>query len=356
MTPAADAIVAGRGGGAFDATYYQYERYARTRERARARSLYYTVKPLIPRRVQLGMRRAYARRQATRQFPAWPIEPVLVEHHLEELRAAIADSPDGRVPIVGLWPAGHRAASVLTHDVEDAPGVENIERVREVERRYGFVSSWNFVAETYEIPANTFDRLRAEGCEVGLHGIKHDGKLFRSRATFEANLPLIHAYLEEWGAVGFRSPATHRRADPFEPQAGGCCSILPFLLDGIVELPITLVQDHTLWEILRQPSIELWTRKSDWIIDNNGLVNIITHPDYLRSEERLAMYDQYLRFLAGKRDIWHALPRDVARWWKARTQMRCERAPEGARIVNDLYGRAQAVWACERGDEIVFDG
>jgi peptidoglycan/xylan/chitin deacetylase (PgdA/CDA1 family) len=211
--------------------------------------------------------------------------------------------------------------------------VANVRRIIEIEQRHGFVSSWNFVAEWYPIPPGLFDHVRAAGCEIGLHGVKHDCKLFESRGSFEAELPAIHRYLNEWGASGFRSPATHRNAawmpeigalydssfpdtDPFEPQPGGCCSILPFFLGDMVELPITLVQDHTLWEILGHDNIDLWTRKSEWIAANGGLVNLITHPDYLDTPARLRMYEEYLEFLAKQPDCWHALPREVAAWWR----------------------------------------
>ena len=244
----------------------------------------------------------------------------------------------------------------------------------EVERRHDLVSSWNFVADWYPIPAGTFERVRAAGCEVGLHGIKHDGKLFGTRAQFEANLPKIHDYLQRWDAVGFRSPATHRNAewmhelaclydssfpdtDPFEPQPGGCCSILPFFFGDVVELPITLVQDHTLFEILRAQSIDHWVRKSEWIIANHGLVNLLTHPDYLDTPERLALYDEFLGFLAGQPDSWHALPRDVARWWRVRDGLGCERANgDGARIVGDGGAAATVAWARLRDDgEVVVE-
>ncbi len=197
---------------------------------------------------------------------------------------------------------------------------------------------------------------------MGLHAVKHDGRLFESRASFEAELPAIHRYLAEWDAVGFRSPATHRNADwmpelgalydssfpdtdPFEPQAGGCCSILPYFLGDLVELPITLVQDHTLWEILRHTSIELWTRKSDWIIANGGLINLITHPDYLDTPARLRMYEEFLEYLAGQQDGWCALPRDVAAWWIARADLRCVGDAVGARIEGDGAERASLAWA-----------
>jgi hypothetical protein len=346
----------------FDFAHYQRERYRERRSRSRALTAYYAAKPLLPRALQLQVRRRYARRQAQRSFPAWPIEPILVEAANDQLRALIGRAGGARVPIVGYWPDGLRAACVLTHDVEGTRGIEQIQRVLEVERRHGLVSSWNFVAEDYPVPLDTFALLRDAGCEIGVHGIKHDGKLFQSRRRFEADLPKIQFYLHSWGAAGFRSPATHRRAewmhelgclydssfpdtDPFEPQPGGCCSILPFMFGDVVELPITLVQDHTLWEILQGRSIEPWREKAAWIIANHGLVNLITHPDYFTCPERFAMYDELLGFLAGERDCWHALPREVAQWWKRRHQLSCRRQHDGAAICGPEVAGATIWWA-----------
>lgn len=357
---------------AFDAEHFLHERYAGAHGRSRLLPIYYACKPLIPRRAQLAMRRRYAPRQAARSFPAWPIEPILVDRYYDELRRRLRERAADRLPIVNFWPNRGRFAFVLTHDVEGPKGVENIERVREVERRHGCVSSWNFVAEWYPIPPHTFDDLRAEGCEVGLHGITHDGKLFQSRARFEADLPKIHAYLDEWGAAGFRSPATHRRAewmhelgclydssfpdtDPFEPQSGGCCSIFPFQFGELVELPITLVQDHTLLEILQQDSIELWVRKSEWIIRHHGLINLITHPDYLDTPEGLALYDEFIAFLVSQEGGWHALPREVAEWWKTRAQLHCEDTPDGATILGGEDTRATVAWTRTIDDEVLIE-
>ncbi len=319
---------------AHDERHYLEERYRGAGPpRSRAQTAYYALKPLLPRRLQLAMRRLYAKRQAQREFPRWPIEPILVERREAELR-------DGLLPAVETWPDGKRFAAILTHDVEGPSGVANVRRIIEIERRHGFVSSWNFVAEWYPIEDGLFDHVRAAGCEIGLHAIKHDGRLFESRARFEAELPAIQRYLDQWDAVGFRSPATHRNADwmpelgalydssfpdtdPFEPQSGGCCSILPYFLGDMVELPITLVQDHTLWEILREDTIDLWTSKSDWIAEHGGLINLITHPDYLDTPARLRMYEEFLEYLAAQPDGWYALPREVATWWRTRERA-CE--------------------------------
>jgi peptidoglycan/xylan/chitin deacetylase (PgdA/CDA1 family) len=341
--------------------HYLLERYAGGAQRSLALRAYYRLKPLLPRRAQLALRRAYAPRQAARPFPAWPIERVLLDHRDRLVRERLRETGRDRLPVVAFWPDGRRFAAILTHDVEGPAGIENIPRLLEIEQRHGFVSSWNFCGEWYPIPDGVFESIEAAGCEIGLHGIAHDGLLFEDRATFEANLPKIHRYLHEWRASGFRSPATHRNADwmpelgclydtsspdsdPFEPQPGGCCSIFPFLIEDLVELPITLLQDHTLFEILRERSVRLWVEKSEWIIENHGLVNLLVHPDYLLTQDRLDLYDEFLGHLASQAGGWQALPRDVSRWWKERASL----DPETA-------GDANVAWAYDQDGCIRFE-
>jgi peptidoglycan/xylan/chitin deacetylase (PgdA/CDA1 family) len=351
-----------------------YERYLGDHRASPLMKPYYAIKPMLPRGAQLALRRRYARRQAQRTFPRWPIEPVLIERRDDEIRARLDCTVGDRLPLVGFWPDHHSCACILTHDVEGPAGIENIDRVIELEQRHGLTSSWNFVAEWYDIPAGTFDRLRAGGCEIGLHGIKHDGKLFSSRAQFDANLPRIHRYLRDWDVVGFRSPATHRNAewmhelgclydssfpdtDPFEPLSGGCCSIFPFMLGDIVELPITLMQDHTLMEILGERTIRLWREKCEWIAAKHGLVNVITHPDYLIDPDHLALYDQLLSFVAALETCWHGLPRTVAEWWRQRARLSCQDIGGEIQITGDssAVNQATVMWARQSCGEIMFD-
>jgi peptidoglycan/xylan/chitin deacetylase (PgdA/CDA1 family) len=339
--------------------------------RSPALTVYYAVKPLIPRRVQLAARRRHARLRSRSAFPRWPIEPFMVERLHAHLRSAI-DAGDGdAVPLLNLWPGRRRFALVLTHDVEGPRGVANVMRMREVERRHGLVSAWNFVGEDYPVPDRLLDALRADGCEIGLHGVTHRGTLFRSRADFERQLPRIRRRMEDWGAVGFRSPATHRNSawmpelgclydssfpdtDPFEPQPGGCGSIYPFFLGDLVELPITLPQDHTLFDILGEQSTRIWREKASWIVRHHGLVCVVVHPDYALDPRRLALYEELLQFLTRQAGAWHALPRDVARWWRARAA--CE-TPDGPAGPEDRYlaARATVAYARKEGDEIVID-
>lgn len=341
--------------------------------RPRLLNSYYAVKPMLPRATQLALRRFYARHQARRPFPAWPIETLRVDQLKNRLRAELELTGLQRIPFVNFWPTRRRFAFILTHDVEGPRGVENIPRLLEIERRHGLRSSWNFVAEDYPIDSGVFPALREAGCEIGLHGLHHDGLLFADRASFAAQLPDIHRVMGEWGAVGFRSPATHRECawmpelsclydssfpdtDPFEPQPGGCCSIWPFFLGDLVELPITMIQDHTLFEILKESSIERWVEKSDWLVSNHGLVNVLVHPDYMLSDRRLDLYEQLLDHLTGQPEGWHALPRDLARWWWTRASLESGRAtPIDAATMIGPSVRASTAYARKEGEEIVFD-
>jgi hypothetical protein len=46
---------------------------------------------------------------------------------------------------------------------------------------------------------------------------------------------------------------------------------------------------------------------------------VLTHPDYLLPGSRaLAAYERLLDRYAADATAWHALPRDVAAWWRER--------------------------------------
>ena len=316
--------------------YYTSERYA---DDAGSSSfinrLYYALKPFLPRGIQMQLRRAYSRVQARRKFPRWPVEPVLIEILESLLRKIGSELGLATLPHLGFWPKGKQWALVLTHDVEGVGGVRNIRAVAEVEKRQGFRSSWNFVPERYPFDPRILEDLKADGFEIGVHGLHHDGLLFQSLQTFRQRLPEIHRYASRWSAGGFRSPATHRNyewmhelnfqydssfpdTDVFEPNPGGCCWIFPFFVRTLLEIPITLPQDHTLLEILKKRDFALWHEKVRWIKSKSGLALLILHPDYILSAERLSFYEDFLKTMKDEVGLWSALPSEVAVWWRKR--------------------------------------
>ena len=125
-------------------------------------SLYYAIKPLIPRRLQIWMRRIAVRCRLHFHRHHWPIN---------EQCGAPPPAWEG-------WPEGKRFALVLTHDVETSIGQFRCERLAELEIARGFRSAFNFVPERYHVSSHLQEHLEEQGFEIGVHGLLHDGKLF----------------------------------------------------------------------------------------------------------------------------------------------------------------------------------
>jgi hypothetical protein len=325
-----------------------------------AMRIYYRIRPLLPRAGQIWLRRRFSRIQARTPFPRWPVEPSL--HDFYDFIFDLLASIDGRpVPTIAPWPAGRSWALVLTHDVETSLGYANIGVMRDLELAAGYRSSWNLVARRYDVEDTTVAELERLGFEVGVHGLYHDGRDLGSRELLLERLPEMRAWGERWRAVGFRSPATHRSwelmpllgfdydssspdTDPFEPQSGGCCTWLPFLNRELVELPITLVQDHTLFVILRRGDERLWVEKADYLRSRGGLALLITHPDYMLDHDRLVAYKLLLEHYASDEDAWRALPREVSDWWRRRAASSLRREGSGWQVIGPAADEARVAF------------
>ena len=323
--------------------------------------IYYDVKPFIPQRLRVAVRRHLARRRRPLVSDVWPIMP------------GSERPPEGW----SGWPDGKKFAVVLTHDVEGKAGLARCRQLMELEMELGFRSSFNFIPEgNYRVPAAFRDELTRNGFEVGVHDLEHDGRLFRSLPQFQRHARRINHYLREWNAVGFRSAFMLRNldwlhqleieydlstfdTDPFEPQPEGQHTIFPFWVprppaqrsdvrgqksedggsairnspiapesgeggsasqpvrvsEGYVELPYTLPQDSTLFLLLRETTIEIWKQKVDWIANHGGMILLNTHPDYMafpngrigRWEYPAGLYQELLDYIASRYSgaFWH---------------------------------------------------
>lgn len=295
---------------------------------------YYLIKLFIPRLIQIYVRRAIIMRKRLRFKDVWPIDH------------KAAKKPEGW----GGWPDGKKFAFVLTHDVENLKGHNSSRRLSEMEESLGFRSSFNFVAKDYPVSAELREYLVARGFEVGIHGLHHDKNPFQSGTLFKQQALEINRYIRAWGAAGFRCPCMYHDlellhaleieydastfdTDPFEPQPDGAGTIFPFVVSGngtrkgYVELPYTLPQDFLLFILMRECSTEIWKRKLDWIAENGGMVLFITHPDYMSFDNNshyekypVQYYTEFLEYVKSRYEgeYWHALPREVARFWKNR--------------------------------------
>ena len=296
------------------------------------KSIYPFIKPITHRRLQILIRSNFVRHKLPSYTNIWPIDP------------------DSAKPPTGWsgWPEGKRFAVVLTHDIESQKGLNNCHHLVNIEKKMGFRSSFNFVAEDYQVSKEFRNLLIYEGFEVGIHGIYHCENPFRNKKTFQEHAIKINHYLKKWGAKGFRSPCMYHNlhyvhdldveydastfdTDPFEPQPDGVGTIFPIYIfnnisnHGYVELPYTLPQDFLLFILLKEKSIDIWKKKIDWIASNGGMALLITHPDYMNFGENDLKYDEYaaslyedmLQYLKEKysNQYWHVLPKDMAHFW-----------------------------------------
>jgi hypothetical protein len=321
---------------------------------------YYHVRPAIPRAAQIWLRRRLARLQARARFPAWPVETALHDLH-ELLLSLVAHVAGEAVPTIAPWPSGFEWALVLTHDVETEAGYGRIQPICDLEERLGYRSSWNLVPRRYPVADELVRRLTQSGFEVGVHGLYHDGRDLESRELLEERLPSIREWADRWAARGFRAPATHRNwawmpllgfdydssypdTDPFEPQPGGCCSWLPYCNGELVELPITLPQDHTLFVILGHADASAWFEKADFLRERGGMALLITHPDYFHHRPIRDSYRALLERYAADETAWKPLPREVSAWWRRRASSALEGRQGRWRVVGPAEAEARVAF------------
>jgi hypothetical protein len=300
---------------------------------------YYTIRPALPRPVQIALRRMFVRWRLRFVQDIWPIDP------------SSSSRPQGWAG----WPSGRKFAFVLTHDVESERGVARCSRLARLEKDLGLTSSFNFIPERYAQTSRIRGELLEKGFEIGVHDLWHDGKLYRSRKVFSERALRINRYLKDWGAVGFRSASMQHNlewihdlnieydcstfdTDPFEPQPDGVGTIFPMLVRGqpgrgqYVELPYTLPQDMTVFILIGHGSSQIWKEKLDWVASHGGMALLNTHPDYMYwngqkgriDEYPIEFYREFLDYVIEKYhgQYWNALPRDVARYWASRMTSR----------------------------------
>lgn len=293
---------------------------------------FYTVKPFIPRIVQIAVRSRFAKRKLEAHLQNWPVDPGA---------ACVPERWNG-------WPDGKQFALLLIHDVDTHNGMQKCREIMELEEKRQMRSTFFFVPERYETSASLRKEIVQRGNEIGVHGLVHDGKLFRSRPLFSKRASRINEYISQWGARGFSAPSMHCNpqwlneldveysistldTDPFEPNPCISGTIFPFYFSfdnrRILELSHTMVQDFTLFILLRQQTITIWKQKLDWIAAHNGMALLNTHPDYMNFGCRRSryyeydahLYEQFLQYVMDRygEHVWITSPSRVSNWMKS---------------------------------------
>lgn len=212
------------------------------------------------------------------------------------------------------------------------------------------------------------------GVEFNDHDLNHDGRLFQEKVEFLRRAKKINEYVKKYDARGFRAGAMYHNLDWYdafefsydmsvpnvahlEPQRGGCCTVMPFFVGRILEIPLTAAQDYSLFHILNDFSIELWKKQVALIQRRHGLLSFIVRPDYVIQRRPRAVFESLLSQLRETCDrdgVWATLPGEVDRWWRARSEMKLVNAGNGYRIEGPESESACIAYATLDGDRLAY--
>ena len=337
--------------------------------------MYYLIRSALPFSVRSYLKKLHLKGWETVAFPRWPVD-CSVDNLFERLLLLSLEATGAeQIPFIWFWPDGASACAIMTHDVETQSGQRFCPTVMDIDDSFGIKASLQIIPEQrYGVDREFLDSVHRRGFEVVVHDLNHDGHLYRDREEFVRRAEKINSYRADYGAEGFRAAILYRKQLWFDalrfsydmsvpnvahldPQRGGCCTVMPFFIGKILELPVTTTQDYTLFHILDDYSIELWKRQTDLIMAKHGLMSFIVHPDYLAKARERGIYEALLGYLArlrDEKDVWITIPGEVNRWWRQRAEMKILENGKSLRIEGVGSERARIAFASKKDGRLVF--
>jgi len=340
-----------------------------------ARQLYYLLRPLLTRHIRQFIHRQIFRSRVKSNVPVWPIDCSVDSLFRVVMGLLIEISGEEEIPFIWFWPDGHSAAVMMTHDVEGSIGAAGCKMLMDLDDSFSIPTAFQLIPEgPYDPITELVNEIRGRGHEVNLHDLDHDGRLYGNAARFAERARKIRHYAEVYGTKGFRAGSMHRNQEwlpqlqveydmsvptvaHMEPQGGGCCSVMPYFVGNVLELPLTTVQDYGLFNILKESSIELWKTQIDAILKQNGLISFIVHPDYVAETPQQKIYSELLDHLAQQihvHRLWAARPGDINEWWRQRMNMQLVRTTSDWAIEGEGSDRARIAYASMSGGGVRY--
>ena len=274
------------------------------------------------------------------------------------LASLVTASPDP-IPIIRFWRRGKSFALAISHDVETQLGLEDgAARLIEVERELGVQSTWNIPSDRYPLSSQLLVSLAKSG-EVGGHDTKHDGKLLFTKGEAKVKrVRLCKERLEHLSGQevrGFRAPLLqHSRGlvdslaeagygydssmpswEPLSPTSlkpHGVGTVFPFAISDLVEVPVSMPQDHQLIRAGGLPvpeAVDYLVEISAWIKNVGGACVLLIHPDYEFSDgEGLGEYRRLLESFRSDPLCDIMTLDEMARWWGKRQGSHIDKSGE----------------------------
>ncbi|HXD73318.1 MAG TPA: polysaccharide deacetylase family protein [Vicinamibacterales bacterium] len=240
------------------------------------------------------------------KFPAWPLD--LSADLLFDLSAKTNPRSAGKAPVI------------LTHDIDSSEGLQSlVDRFLPIEEAAGARSTSYVVPCAWPVDDGLVGEISRRGHDVGVHGYDHSNLTpFASAEERRRRLDAAKPFADRHRAAGYRAPSLLRtrellrdlsgryRYDSSIPTSGGlfpvpnngCASARPFLVEGILELPLSMPRDGSLrflgysaGEIAR-----LWIDCADLIQRSEGVIVLLTHCErrFSGNDAMLTAYRQFL--------------------------------------------------------------
>jgi hypothetical protein len=337
------------------------------------RNVYYVLRPLMHQNIRKHVQRVRLHGWRNLAFPHWPVDTTVEDLSEQLLLRSMKTKGINAVPFVWFWPKGARSCIVMTHDIEAEKGRDFCCELMKIDDSFGIKASFQLVPEgRYKVSGALVQGIRDKAFEVNIQDLNHDGHLFRHQEEFLRRAKRINKYGEIYGARGFRSAVLYRNLNWYDalnfsfdmsvpnvahldPQRGGCCTVMPYFIGEILEIPLTTTQDYMLTQLLGDYSLDLWRAQTEAIVKKNGLASFLIHPDYVIEKRARDVYRgllSFLRHLGSRESLWFALPGEVDQWWRARSKMRVVKHDGQWRIVGPCAERAKLAFAREAGDHL----
>jgi hypothetical protein len=237
---------------------------------------------------------------------------------------------------------GKKTVYLITHDVDSRKGLDHALAVKKIEEKYDVASTWFVPSNHYPLDSNVLSALGNHG-EIGSHDTEHDGKLASMHGTsLTKRLQESKTALEKLSGCkvnGFRAPLLQHTfpmleglkeaaflydssAPTFEPNhprtmgPHGVGTVYPLKVGGILEIPLTIIQDHQLLYTLGLKSaqvIDFWRETAVFVRALGGLCVALCHPEYDLLTNDLSLYENFLNDLSSDKTLTVCLPSELVR-------------------------------------------
>jgi peptidoglycan/xylan/chitin deacetylase (PgdA/CDA1 family) len=283
--------------------------------------------------------------------------------------ASLVASTGAPIPRIAFWRKAKSNALVVTHDVETQTGLEDgAARIADVESKLGIRATWNIPSERYPLSSQLLIAL-ASAEEVGGHDTKHDGRLIlekledkvervgRCKTRLESlskkriegfRAPLLQhgrELLLALGKTGYQYDSSAPTWEPLSPTSlrpHGVGTIFPFSVSGVLEIPVSIPQDHQLIRVgglSTSEAVQEILRVSKLVRAIGGPCVLLIHPDYeFGQPENAEAYYRLLELLKSAPGCETMTLGELTRWWTYRADANIETINGQTRIQSPQVG------------------